>query len=1291
MKKAKLNIFKTLYFVTTLLLLALHLSCEGLEKWTSESNLFRHNGHSDKENEFVRYFEPALSDVPLVAFIQDNSSVSSKSCSKNIRKICDYTKIPFNIIDIDTWNKNHEISESTRVISLYDSKKLSDNSILKLLNFVANGGTLFISYANQDARMSYLYGFVPSAEFAINNTAKGWMFTTQMLPDTEGKTYMENEIHFGFEAKNFNSNIKILATAVNDANFPLIVENQIGAGKIILFNTTKDFIKADRGLIFSALLKGLEAIPYPIANVSTVFLDDFPSPQYKSKAEPIKTELNLTMSDFVKKVWWPDMLFFSAKHKIPYATMLTFDYRNSIVPPFTFDQWNEQKIRSNGKLEPLTEWFVKDAKKHNFELAFHGYNHVSLTMGDWKNQDFIGTSLQTIQKKWEFSNYGSLPTTYVPPSNIIDKYGLTALKKGIPSLKYMCSIYLGDTKEGGNREFDYDPFNKDFFDYPRISSGFYLSDDAKFNVQSMYLFTGIWTHFVHPDDVFQIPNKVTNTDKNYELRNGKNYGWYKTKDTNKSLFSEFTNLLKSQTETYPQMRFLNANDAAKVVMNWRASRYEHISENANYTVSNVVPTENQKNFWFLYGSKTNASIIERDLKNQKTSYKKTEFMQGFLYSINTIKSKISLFDLNYRTKVQKQDIAINAITIREQHASFMQDQKSFLAGTYWDELADKKEQAALLELKNKIETTPEIVYSDWNIYARKMAWIKRNNEVWEMLDNHVLKYYSKNNIMYSKQLDKNIGYRNEKDFEKWLYAQIQVSPDDKNLITTYISNFYDAKYLDRIYEMLKKLYELEATDKNYKNYIKFLLDYRPTEALETLRNESPTQKLQEFATILVWLFLDNNEFLKAYQWAELSTDFEFATKMNWLIDAKEYQLLEADYLVYFDLHPNDIKVNARMAEIFHLLGRFEDSWMLASSLPESPEKDALRMMLNKDVVFEKKTTRDFLIAHHPDLFYANIINDLIKEDRLENGDFVEFSSAVETNQKAPSIFKNTFSYNLYDKKHNIHSIGASYDHFYEIEIPIKNKFNFDNALHGLQYKFTSADIYNKAKYWTLARLQVDEKFTPYYKFGLGINHSKEKTYRSTEFQFFPVETGAAMNQKIYQLQLNMYQDTRFFKAIQSVISLEGNYYFEGLINPDTLITKKEASYNGSGTLKFLLDNGKERKIKFVPFLETQYSAGSKDLQEGYPYWMLKNRFFGGGGLGWQFRTKTFYSVLEASYFFDDFSKNFERITSNVEWQLFEYYSITINAEAFIQSKYYSNAVSFGLKHNLKHKIKKSIK
>lgn len=217
--------------------------------------------------------------------------------------------------------------------------------------------------------------------------------------------------------------------------------------------------------MFSGALQGLEGVPYPIANTASMFLDDFPSPQYDSKEQPIADELNLTMVDFVKKVWWPDMKKIGCLYGIPYTAMTTFDYRNKIVPPFTFDQWNEQKIVVKNSKVQFCDWLVADVARNRHEVAFHGYNHVSLVKEYWNNLDYMGVSLQTALKKWDISDFGALPTVYVPPSNEIDAYGIVTLKQNMPSLNYMCSLYLGNFDMGGDREYDYDPLEKNLFDF----------------------------------------------------------------------------------------------------------------------------------------------------------------------------------------------------------------------------------------------------------------------------------------------------------------------------------------------------------------------------------------------------------------------------------------------------------------------------------------------------------------------------------------------------------------------------------------------------------------------------------------------------------------------------------------------------------------------------------------------------------------------------------------------------------------------------------------------------------
>ena len=1068
----------------------------------------------------------------------------------------------------------------------------------------------------------------------------------------------------------------------------------------------------DRGLLFAGVLKGLEGIPYPIANTATIFLDDFPAPQYEILAEPIKSEMNYTTSDFVEKVWWPDMRDLAKQFKIPYAAMLTFDYRNKIVPPFTLDQWNSKKIKTKDRVEPLPDWLVKDVAKNGHELAFHGYNHVSLLKTDWKNPKFIATSMGTVKKKWEISNYGNLPVTYVPPSNDIDEMGLVELKKAMPSIKYICSLYLGNIKDGGNREFDFDPFEKKLFDYPRISSGFYFKDDEKFTIQSLYLYTGIWTHFVHPDDVYQIPDRADKTSGGYSLRNSLNYGWRKTKGSNKAMFPEFRNYIKQVTTAFPQMRFVNGNDGGAIVNDWRASRYNHKSEYGLYTVKEINP-DDEKQYWFLYGSNTNTEKIEQQLKSQKVLFAKTPFMDGFLFSVYSNKPSLTSVDLYYKKPADRVKIEAINLFVKADFAKYNTSVKNFISGAIWNDDSDEKLKLKMDELKTKLLSNSVIDSVLWNKYAKFMSWENKADEVWKMYENHVSKNPNPNNIMYSGELDKVIGYTTDEMKEKWMSEQIKVNPNDKELLKSYYVNFDTDEYKDKIKNVLKTLYILENTPENYKNYIRHLLNYYPDEALAELKDKKPDENLKELATPIIWLFADNAEYKKAIEWSPYSNEIDFVTKMNWYIDSGKTKLLEAEYLKYIATHPDDYAAKVLMSSVYHEQGKFKEAWVLANSLPEIPEKEELRKTLNKDVVYEEDELQQDLIANHSALFYPNVLKKLIKESRLAKGDFIDINSFVETNQNDPTTIKNLLSYNFYNKKGSLHGLSVSYDKYYKLELGDKEyDANKDNSTMGIQYKFTSAVKDEKPQYWSSARVEVDQKTSLYYQFGTGINYTKNNNYKSADFNLMPVETASGLNQKMYQMKLNLYNEFYLFKKINTTLSFEGNYYTKGLlsrdtitpiINPnrfkarktytqlengDTVIEESGDAMDGALTLRMMLNDGEVKKSKLIPFVESQVSYGTKDLSNGYPYWMIKNRFYGGAGLGWEFGLTNFHSRIEAGYFLDTFSDHFERFSGIISYQIFDFTALTLNMELFNQEKYYSNSLQVGIKHNLKRRIRK---
>jgi hypothetical protein len=1251
----------------------------------------------DKKEAALRtYTEPGMSTAPLVQYLLDNGNQQSRDYEKDIRKVCDYTKMPFRSTEIKTWDASPSIPTSTRVIVLLETKKLSQASINKLVDFVSTGGTLFVPFAGDDKRAAFLFGFKPEAEFDTDIKSRGFFFKVPVLPNLKGKTYSEESIHYGYAKENFGKNIRVLASSINNPNFPVIVENNIGKGKVILYNTTQAFTKIDRGLLFSGLLKGLEAIPYPIANTSTIFLDDFPSPLYNVKEEPIKAELNMTITDFVKKVWWPDMQSIAKKYNISYSAMICFDYKNKTQPPFLFDQWNENKLKDGKKVEPISEWLVNDVAKKGHELAFHGYNHVEFLKGEWPNPEFIPTALKAVQKKWQVSNFGDFPVTYVPPSNHIDKAGVGYLHEGMPSIKYMCSLYLGGIEDGAGREFDFDPYNKNMFDYPRISSGFYMDTQTKYAHESMYLFTGIWTHFVHPDDIYQIdrPGNISQGDD--DLRNARNLGWRKTNGKDYGMLTEFDDYLKQMSITYPQMRYVNAGQGGKIVNDWRASKFRHSSDEGSYTVEEVNPQSSigDNQYWFLYGSFENTPKIESQLKNESALYSKTSYLDGYLFTIYTNKPKLTLRDLKYKGPDQKNIDAKLTKKVRDDYKRYQASVRRYINGGSVgnEEDPDIKLFRSMESLKKRMMSETKIDSASWNKYARYMITQDRAEEVWKILGEYCVKFPIKDNIMYSAELNKIIEYPNELTKEKWLSAQLLVTPNDKDLLNSYIADFYTPENQEKIRNALVNLLKVDTSFGTYLQYIQHLLAYDQPEALKELNDKKPSAEFKPVAADVAWLFANDNQLQKAYDWSVLTDEIDFSTKMAWLIELKNLKLLETEYKKYIVKNPNDYQAKATMAGVYHDNNRFRDSWILSNSLPDTPEKEELRKMLNVDVEFVDEALQQELIADHSELFYPEMLAKLTKGYRKDKGDFVAFNTAAETNRNDPSAFKNILSYNHYDRKGNLHGFAATYSTMYKVDVKIKDRDNVTHAIGGLQYQFNSPKESESFHYWGRLRAEYSDFHKFYGQFGAGINFTKNKNYKSAELKIFPMETGPSHSKLIYRAQLDVYQDYYLFNMLNTSISLEGNYYSDSHGNRAISIEK---SYEGSITTKIAYDKGDDRKSKFIPFIEgsrTQAAIGEHTVDPalGYPYWMIDDRLYGGGGLGWKYGLENgnLQSKLEVTYFFDDYTQTFQRYTGEVAWQIFDYTLITASFEVYAQDKYFSNAVQFGVKYNLKKRNKK---
>jgi hypothetical protein len=579
----------------------------------------------------------------LVSYLFDAEKKLSIKNRDHVEKTLEYAKIPFAQTSLKDFNEQPKLNSKIRVVVIYELASLKEAAVQELVRFVGNGGHLVITSVGIDKNYAFFAGIKADANFEIDTEASGFLFKTDFLPALKGKEYRSTTTHYGLKSENFSEKVEILATSLSHEEYPSIIKNKIGNGSAIVFNTEQFSEKQDRGLFFAAILKGLEGVPYPIANVSSIFLDDFPAPLYQVKMEPVASEMDITQADYYSKVWWKDMLELAKEEGLSYSAYVCFDYSNKTLPRFNFSEW-ELSTR-NGK--NVADELMHDFKNSNHELALHGYNHVSLTKEEWPSINYMGLSLEAVKKRWAAKSFGKLPVSYVPPSNIIDSIGFVALERYMPSIRYNASIYLGYFDEGGKREFDPEPYNDHFFNFPRITSGYNMTPTKEFNQQSLYLYTGIWSHFIHPDDIYQIPGEDSNASAgDYSLRNPKSYGWYKSKDGSPGLLPRFHDYIKEVKNTFPLIRFLKVSEAAKITENWRNQAFDFKTTKDQILVNAVSKKyQKKKNFWFVYASEENSEQLTSYLEKQALTFTKTIFLEGYLFNVETEAPQIMLTKL----------------------------------------------------------------------------------------------------------------------------------------------------------------------------------------------------------------------------------------------------------------------------------------------------------------------------------------------------------------------------------------------------------------------------------------------------------------------------------------------------------------------------------------------------------------------------------------------------------------------------------------------------------------------
>lgn len=336
-------------------------------------------------------------------------------------------------------------------------------------------------------------------------------------------------------------NAEILGTSYNKRE-PLLWKTKIHNGQVLTWNWDLFSVGSLMGYIVDSILYiqpvGLAATPA----LSIMHLDDWPLPMYNVVREPF----DIPDTQFYTEIWWPEIQDFLGKWDQPFSSYIVFNYNVTTEPPFQTGEFFVAE--NNASFEIAMDHFNK-----GIELGFHGYNHMSLTSKTselnafvWPSEENMELSVIMAREEWiRLFGEQNLPRSYVAPHNVISSEGIDALSRIFPSIKAICTLHTSVDIEEEAYEYGYNEEYPLIYMLPRLSSGYNFTEEIKMSIVSGINGPGLFSHFVHADDV-------------YDPYRSKNKSWPELKE-------EFGKMMTFVRTNYPWLRPMNVYDGYRAM------------------------------------------------------------------------------------------------------------------------------------------------------------------------------------------------------------------------------------------------------------------------------------------------------------------------------------------------------------------------------------------------------------------------------------------------------------------------------------------------------------------------------------------------------------------------------------------------------------------------------------------------------------------------------------------------------------------------------------------------------
>jgi hypothetical protein len=1259
--------------------------------------------------------------ISPILIIQDASDEFSIEVTNEIKEALKYPEFEYKVVDLSE-NKSVPIQIGTKLIinTTTNIAAIDEEELLKIVEYIGAGGNFIFFGTVTDERFAYLQSIRPGADYAIENAVRGIRGIENIFPGYKGLQFFSKLSipHDRLNISSFTTASRILATAVTDEQYPIVFENQIGLGKVLVFNSYVLYEKDYRGLMFSAILKMMPHVPYRVANVSTIFLDDFPAPLYNTKIEPIASEYDVEQADFVANIWWPDMKKLADSLLITYSAMTAFNYNANIVPPFDYNEWTSAVIKKGNKDVQGSIFLAKDILKTRHELAFHGYNHFSLVSEEWNsNRSFMESALSSVIKRWRVDDLGKLPITYVPPTNFIDSLGIEAITTALPSIEIMSSLYLGEKEFGGARGFGPDPYSKKLFNYPRISSGFNMDGNSIFNQHSMQLLTGIWNHFVHPDDVFQIVQRDVDA---FESRNPDNLGWKTSADTTTSLYQEFVKRLDYTREQYPFIRFLSAKEGVKVTKDWLATSSSYSENNRNYIVNVSSPekyvsniTNKEEKYWFMYVPSEEKITIERHLSNAGIGFSFSKLWDGFLFQFYSTSEKI-VIPKPLSTQSSVSEIANNIKLARDRNINYLTNPYFEVLGateikvdipterlladamrSYRRNPNNRKVQEDIIRLSidnDEADKAIDILEyrlksdSTWNendidrlvtYYGYESAYEDAENyleEVW-------LKFGDEKVFAAKDKIVESLGIFSVEFLTKWRLRELEyygASPERTLAYTSAIEN--QETWPEVKQRLLNLISENPRTDSLYAYTIQRSFYYESSDStiamLESFPEWSHDQLkpfAEQFANIYGYQLF---EYDKALYWADRAENIRRRTKLEWISQNNDLDLFYEKIKEFLNESPHDDSLRVYAGTSLYYLGfrdRGQEIMYPLFAEGKSQDTQAHSLIAEEFKYMSYKDKKDLFVIY-PNFFSPEerekLYTDLRWNEGLRVSAFGEYFTDNFDNRSA----RGGVSVQFGNRRRESHLFKLEDIYVNSVE----TGQNFSSNFVGLGYEFEK----RKEDYSRVLRFGpslyagseglLGEAFVSY-------SISYDSTFTALNLSIEPEFTRQSIEQDIYKLKGEFYREDPWFE----------NNFLTTLSGNTQLYTNSVVDYSLTGRA-YLQPWSTAFRGRLIG--ELGWQDASEDFANADPFFTQNKYFLQGLGFDLRYRDPNSFDY-NSLVDFELMTKHaitdgfFIAGRANLEHKFKNFWQIRLGTEFSTSSVYRSNRIFFTISHFFPKKIK----